>query len=557
MKVVIVGGVAGGASVATRLRRLDESAEIILLERGPYVSFANCGLPYYIGGVIPDRNRLLVQTPEGLRAIFNIEARVHHAVTAIDRQAKTITVHNLSTQTTYTETYDKLVLSPGAAPFVPPIPGRDLDGVFVLRTIPDVDKIKQFIDDQSPRRAVVIGGGFIGIELAENLRLRGLDVTIVEMMDQVLIFLDYEMATLVHQHLQAHSIQLALGDGLKTIEQGPPLQVVLQSDRRIEADMVVLAIGVRPENELAKQAGLDLGVRGTIVTNECLQTSDPDIYAIGDAAQIINLITGDPTNVALAGPASKQGRLVADHIAGRQARYKGAQGTAIVKVFDLTVASTGLGERQLEQKGLAFKSVTIHASSHAGYYPGATPMTLKLLFADDGGRVLGAQIVGQEGVDKRIDVLATAMHASMTVFDLEELELAYAPPYGSTRDPVNIAGLVASNILRGDSGMLYWDDVDHLDPDHDLILDVRYPEEVAAGAIEGAINIPLPELRGRLDEIPHDRRIVVYCQIGQRAYYAYRILAQYGFDVVNLSGGYQSYSSTKTRPFPGDETKEI
>ena len=543
MKVVIVGGVAGGASVATRLRRMDERATIVLLERGPYISFANCGLPYYIGGVIPDRNSLLVQTPEALKATFDVDARVYHAVTEINRSSRVVTVQNETTGETYTETYDKLVLSPGAAPFVPPIAGSDLEDVFVLRTIPDTDAIKAFVDSEGPRRATIVGGGFIGVELAENLHLRGIQVTLVEMLNQILVPLDYEMAAIVHDHLRENEMQLILGDGLKAIEsQGDGLAVVLQSERRVETDMVILAIGVRPENHVAKDAGLELGLRGTIATNEYLQTSDPDIYAIGDASQIVHYITGHPANIALAGPASKQGRLVADHIAGKPVRYQGAQGTSIVKVFDLSVASTGLNERQLGQERIPAQSITIHTANHAGYYPGASPLTLKLIYDPEQGKILGAQVVGKGGVDKRIDVIATAIRAGLTTFDLEEIELAYAPPFGSARDPVNIAGFVASNILRGDSKMLYWQDIKELDPDKDLLLDVRNPDEVDRGAIEGAINIPLPQLRSRLDELPTDRRIVVYCHVGQRAYYAYRILVQRGFDVINLCGGFKTYS---------------
>jgi NADPH-dependent 2,4-dienoyl-CoA reductase/sulfur reductase-like enzyme/rhodanese-related sulfurtransferase len=544
MKVVIVGGVAGGASVATRLRRMDESAEIVLLERGPYISFANCGLPYYIGGVIPERRRLLIQTPAAMRAVFAVDARVHSEVTAIDRQNRAVSVRDLATGRIYSERYDRLVLSPGAFPLVPTFPGHDLPGVFVLRSIPDTDAIKAFVDQNMPSRAVIVGGGFIGLELAENLHLRGIQVTIVEMMSQVLAPLDYEMAAMVHQHLRFHDVRLALNDGLQAIEpKGEGSQsVVLQSGRRVDAEMVILSIGVRPESKVAKEAGLELGIRGTIATNEYLQTSDPDIYAIGDAAQVVHFVTKQPASIALAGPASKQGRMVADHIVGRPVRYKGAQGTAIVKVFDLSVASTGLNERQLTQAGIACQSATIHLANHAGYYPGASPMALKLLFGPDHGEILGAQIVGREGVDKRIDVIATALRAGMTVFDLEELELAYAPPFGAARDPVNIVGFVASNVLRGDAEMIYWNEIVDLDPSQHFVLDVRTPPELLAGAIEGHVNIPLPQLRDRLDEIPRDKRVVVYCQVGQRAYYAYRILAQNGFDAVNLSGGYKTYS---------------
>jgi NADPH-dependent 2,4-dienoyl-CoA reductase/sulfur reductase-like enzyme/rhodanese-related sulfurtransferase len=545
MKVVIVGGVAGGASVATRLRRMDEHAEIVLLERGSYISFANCGLPYYIGGVIPNRGSLLVQTPQALRAAFNVDARIDSEVTQIDRQAKTVTVRNLKTGRQYQEPYDKLVLSPGASPVIPPVPGSDLPGVFALRSIPDMDRIVSFIREREPSRAVVVGGGFIGIELAENLHRRGMQVTLVEMMNQVLAPLDYEMAAMVHQHLRFKQVRLALGDGLKAIaclgDEGE-LGVVLQSDRRVDADMVILAIGVRPEYQLAKDAGLELGVRGTIATNEHLQTTDPDIYAIGDAAQVQHLVTRQPTSVPLAGPASKQGRLVADHIAGRPVRYHGAQGTAIVKVFDLTVATTGMNQRDLDRAGKPYQSAIIHVANHAGYYPGASPMTLKLLFSPE-SEILGAQIVGIDGVDKRIDVLATALRAGLTVFDLEELELGYAPPYGSTRDPVNVIGFVAANILRGDVETVTWEQIAGLDPAADYLLDVRNPPELAGGYIEGAANIPWPQLRERMGEIPRDRRLVVYCQAGQRAYFACRVLSQYGFDTVNLSGGFKTYST--------------
>ncbi len=543
MKVIIVGGVAGGASVAARLRRMDEQAEILLLERGPYISFANCGLPYYVGGVIAERDKLLVQTPEAFRARFNVDVRVLNEVTRIDRAAKQVQVKNLQTGELYVESYDKLVLSPGAAPIVPPLPGVDLPGVFTLRNIPDVDRIVAYLNEKRPARAVVVGGGFIGIELAENLHARGVHVTLVEMLNQVMPPLDYEMAALVHQHLQFKGVRLALNDGIKAIEkgQGNWLSVVLQSDRRADAEMVILAIGVRPECRLAQEAGLELGARGAIVTNVWMQTSDPDIYAIGDAAQVTHIVTGQPTNVPLAGPANKQGHVVADHIVGRDVRYGGVQGTSVVKVFDLTVATTGLNRRQLEQAGISFKSVITHSANHAGYYPGASPMAFKLLFTPE-GKILGAQIVGTEGVDKRIDVVATALRAGLTVFDLGELELAYAPPYGSARDPVNVVGLAAANLLRGDVQTIEWDEIAALDRDANYILDVRNAEELTLGMIDGAHHIPLHSLRARINEIPKDRRIVVYCQVGQRGYYACRILAQHGFNVVNLSGGWKTYS---------------
>ena len=548
MKVVIVGGVAGGASTAARLRRVDEFAEIVLLERGPYISFANCGLPYYIGGVIPERDSLLVTSPETLRAYFNIDARINSEVVRIDRQARQVTVHNLATGQQYQESYDRLVLSPGANPLVPPIPGRDLPGVFALRNIPDMDRIVAYMDEVRPSRAVVVGGGFIGIELAENLHRRGILVTLVEMMNQVMAPLDYEMAAMVHQHMQFKQVRLVLGDGIQAIEprEGNWLSVVLQSGRRADAEMVILAIGVRPEYQLAKEAGLDIGVRGTIATNAHLQTSDPDIYAIGDAAQVTHIVTQEPTNVPLAGPASKQGRMVADHIAGRQAVYKGAQGTAIVKVFDLSVATTGLNQSALDRAGRPYQSAIIHVANHAGYYPGASPMAVKMLFGPE-GQIYGAQIVGMDGVDKRIDVLATALRAGLTVYDLEELELGYAPPYGSTRDPVNIIGFVAANILRGDLAVTTWDQIAELDRDQTFVLDVRNPEELTIGALDRAVNIPLGQLRSRLNEIPKDRHIVVYCQAGQRAYFACRMLNQHGFETVNLSGGFKTYSHAVQR----------
>ena len=543
MKTVIIGGVAGGASTAARLRRMDEYAEIVMLERGPYISFANCGLPYHIGEVIQEREKLLVVTPESLKAMLNIDSRVHNEVLLINRADKTVLVRDLTTGRTYEERYDKLVLSPGASPVVPPLPGVNLPGVFSLRNLPDMDKIKEFIEHQKPMRAVVVGGGFIGLEIAENLQHRGIQVTLIEMLNQVMAPIDYEMAALVHQHLTFKKIRLALGDGLKTIAKGESgwLSVELSSGRKVDAEMVILSIGVRPENQLAKQAGLTLGMRGTIATNEHMQTSDPDIYAIGDATEVTQRLTGSPTNLALAGPASRQGRVVADHICGRDASFKGVIGTSIVKVFDLTVASVGLNEKTLEQMEMPFSSVIIHASNHAGYYPGASPMAFKLLY-DNQGKILGAQIVGIEGVDKRIDVIATAIQGGLTVFDLEELELAYAPPFSSSRDPINIIGFTTANILRGDAQVMTWDQIDKIDRDKATIIDVRLPEELTLGMIDGAINIPLQEIRRQVNEIPKDRPVLLYCQTGQRSYFASRALRQLGFDAYNLTGGYKTYS---------------
>jgi len=543
MKVVIVGGVAGGASTAARLRRMDEKAEIVMLERGPYISFANCGLPYHIGEVIQERDRLLVVTPEKLKAMLNIDSRVNHEVLHINRDSKTIQVRDLQSGESYEESYDKLVLSPGAAPVIPPLPGVDLPGVFTLRNLPDMDRIKTFVDQEKPARAVVVGGGFIGLEVAENLQHRGVQVTLIEMLNQVMAPIDYEMAALVHQHLTFKRVRLALGDGLKSIAKSENnwLQVQTASDRKVDAQMVVLSIGVRPENQLAKDADLDLGLHGTIKTNAHMQTSDPEIYAVGDAIEVTNQITGEPTTLALAGPASRQGRVAADHIAGREASFNGVIGTSVVKVFDLTVASVGLNTRQLEQAGLPHQNVIVHVSNHAGYYPGAAPMAFKLLYSPE-GKIYGAQAVGLDGVEKRIDVIATAILGGMNVFDLEELELAYAPPFSSSRDPVNIIGFSAANVLRGDAKIMHWDQVNGLDRNAITILDVRLPEELALGMIDGAINIPLTQLRQKLNEIPKGRPVLVYCQTGQRSYFAARALNQLGYDAYNLTGGYKTYS---------------
>lgn len=544
MKTIVIGGVAGGASTAARLRRMDEKAEIIILERGPYISFANCGLPYFIGEVISERDKLLVVTPEMLREMMNIDSRVLNEVIAIDRKKKSVTVRNLETGETYEETYDKLVLSPGAGPIVPPLPGVDLPGVFTLRNLPDMDKIKAFVDEKKPARAVVVGGGFIGLEIAENLVDRGVEVTLIEMLDQVMAPIDYEMAALVHQHLTFKRIRLALGDGLKSIGTGKAgwMEVELSSGRKVDTEMVILSIGVRPENKLAKDAGLELGIRGTVVTNEHMQTSDPDIYAVGDVAQVTSRLTDTATALALAGPASREGRVAADHMAGnKKAKFPGVIGTSVVKVFDLTVASVGMNAKALQQAEIPFQNVIIHASNHAGYYPGASPMAFKLLY-NEKGKILGAQAVGIEGVDKRIDVVATAMQAGMTVFDLEDLELAYAPPFSSSRDPVNIIGFTAANILRGDSRVMTWDQVNTLDRNKVTIVDVRLPEELALGMIDGAINIPLQKIRQQVNEIPKDRPVLLYCQTGQRSYFAARILNQLGFEAYNLTGGYKTYS---------------
>lgn len=542
MKVVIVGGVAGGASTAARLRRNDEKAEILLLERGEYISFANCGLPYHIGGVIPERDSLLLLQPEEFKSMFNVEARVKHEVVSIDRKKKTVTVKDWNRDHLYTESYDKLVLSPGAAPIMPPIEGIDLPAIFSLRNVPDMDKIKAFIEEEHPTRVAVIGGGFIGVELAENLQHIGMQVTLVEMMPQVMAPIDFDMAAMVHTHMGFKQVRLALGDGLSKINKVEDGMVVtLQSGKTVDVDMVIMAIGVRPENALAKQADLELGARGTIKTNAQMQTNDPDIYAIGDAAEVLNQISQQRAGLPLAGPASKQGRIVADHIAGKDVAYNGVIGTSVVKVFDLTVAATGLNARALENAGIEFQSAMVHVSNHAGYYPGASPMALKLHFSKD-GKILGAQAVGLDGVDKRIDVVATAIHGEMTVYDLEELELAYAPPFGSSRDPINIIGFVAANALRGTSKLVQWTEIQDLDPAKQVLLDVREDIEVEIDHIEGATHIPWPELRDRMGELPKDKQIIVYCQVGKRGYFAEQILRQAGYDVANLTGGFKTYS---------------
>lgn len=545
MKVLIVGGVAGGASAAARLRRVSESSEIIIFEQGPYVSFANCGLPYHLSGTIKEREQLLVTSAEDLHNLLNLDVRTNQEVLSIDRANKTVTVRDLLNQRDYTESYDKLLLSPGASPIVPPLPGVDCEGVFVLHNIPELDAIVEWIKTHKPRTAVVVGGGFIGLEVAENLVELGLKVDLVEMLNQVMAPLDYEMAAEVHEHLEMHGLELHLGDGLKSIEAGTKssLQVNTSSGLELATDLVILSIGVRPNSKLAKDAGLEMEPRGHICVNSHMQTSDPDIYAVGDAVQIDSRLTGKPTFLALAGPASKQARVAADNIAGREATFKGVIGTSVVKIFDLTVASTGLNSRQLKEAQIPFDSVTAHENNHAGYYPGAAPIQLKLLFGPQ-GQVYGAQAVGTSGVDKRIDVIATAVHGKMTVYDLEELELSYAPPFGSSRDPVNVVGFMAANVLRGDVEVIQWDRIDQLDSNEWAILDVRYPEELSVSALPGAINIPLTELRSLLGELPKEKRLAVICGTGKRSYFAQRILRQNGFDAVNVSGGFKTLNFT-------------
>lgn len=544
MRYLIVGGVAGGATVAARLRRLDEQAEIILFERDEFVSYANCGLPYYIGGTITDRSDLFVQTKAGFTKRFCVDVRVRHEVLSIDSAQKLVRVVDLLSGKEYDERYDKLVLSPGAEPLRPAIEGIDSDKIFTLRSVPDTDKIKTYIQRRKVKRAVIVGGGFIGLEMAENLYMAGAEVFIVEMADQVMAPVDYSMAAIVHQHLLSKGIHLMLGNGVTRFEdRDEELCVSLSDGKQLVADMALLSIGIRPENQLAKSAGLQLGERGGIVVNDYMQTSDPDIYALGDAAEIKNLVTGKPVMIPLAGPANKQGRIVANNIVfGNKSVYRGAMGTSIAKVFDLTVAAVGMNAKQLKKANIPYMESYTHGASHAGYYPGGAMLSVKILFEPDNGRLLGAQVVGQKGVDKRIEMLAQTIQRAGTVYDLAELEHAYAPPYASAKDPVNMAGFVAENILQGLCRIITWREVSSLG-EHVLKIDVRTPKEYQAGTIPGFINIPLDELRSHLDELPKERPIVVTCAVGLRGYLASRILLQHGFtDVRNLSGGYRTWN---------------
>lgn len=548
-KIAIVGGVAGGASAAARLRRLDEDAHIIIFERGEYISYANCGLPYYVGGVIKDKNALLVQTPSRMAKRFNIDVRINSEVEDIDLDRKELVVLNKVTGERYRESFDKLILAPGAEPVKPPIPGIEKANLFTVRDIPRIYALKDYIDKNKPASAAVIGGGFIGLEMVENLRRNGVKVWLVELLNQIMPPLDFDMATYLHRHLREHSVGLCLGDGVVSFDRdGRHTVVNLKSGKQLKVDMVILAVGVRPETILAKKAGLEIGETGGIKVNRHLQTSHPDVYAIGDAVEVVDLINGRPALIPLAGPANKQGRIAANHICGIEDTYKATQGTAIIKVFNMVAACTGNNEKTLKKYGISYLKSYTHSGSHASYYPGATPMAIKLLFSPDDGKILGAQIVGYEGVDKRIDVLATAIRAGMTVYDLQELELAYAPPFSSAKDPVNMAGYVASNILQGIHPVIHWDDLDELDPQNTVLLDVRTQAEYQSGSIPGAINIPLDSLRERMDELPRDKTIVIYCQVGLRGYIATRILMQRGFDkVFNLSGGYTTYSMAKQK----------
>jgi len=540
-KIVIVGGVAGGATAAARLRRLDEQAHIVLIERGEYISFANCGLPYYIGDVIEERDKLLVQTVEGMSRRFNLDIRHLSEVISINRKDKTVTIQNLQTNESYEESYDALILSPGASPIIPPIPGlEDTTNVFTLRNIPDTDRIRSFVDENNPEKATVIGGGFIGLEMAENLAERGIKVTLIEMANQVMAPLDIEMAGIVHRHLREKGIKLILNDGVKAFD-NEGQTITLESGKEVTTDLTILSIGVQPENALAKDAGLKIGEHGGILVDEYLQTSDESIYAIGDAIEVKDFICQDQTMIPLAGPANKQGRIVANNIYNREETYHGTLGTSVVKVFDLTVATTGLNEKILRNKDLTYKVLHIHPMSHAAYYPGATPLSLKVIFNPETGRIYGAQAIGESGVEKRIDVIATAISGQLTVFDLADLELSYAPPYSSAKDPVNMAGYVAENIVKDGIETIQWHEVDQLVKEGGMLIDVRGAEVFAKGAIEGSVNIPLNELRDRLNEIPKDKPIYTTCQTGLSSYIAARILKGHGFDVKNLDGSWLTY----------------
>ncbi|MGE5372236.1 MAG: FAD-dependent oxidoreductase [Solirubrobacterales bacterium] len=542
-RIVIVGGVAGGASAAARLRRLDEDAEIIMFERGPDISYANCGLPYYVGNVINDRYKLLVQTPQGMSRRFGLDVRVLSEVIRINREAKTVEVRDLQSGNTYTERYDVLILSPGARPLLPNIPGVTLPSVFTIRNVPDSDRIKQWIEQQRPEHVVVVGGGFIGLEMVENLLEHRVQVSLVEMSAQVMPPLDPEMAALVHRVLRRQGVELFLSEQVtELVEIEQVTAVRLASGKELRADMVIVGAGNQPETALAAEAGLALGATGGIAVDEHLRTSDEAVYAVGDAIEVRSFVGGQPALIPLAGPANRQGRLVADIICGREAKYEGTLGTAIAKLFDLVIANTGMNEKRLRAAGRKYQVSYTHPAAHATYYPGGVPMAMKLIFDPENGAILGAQIIGAKGVDKRIDVLAAAIRKNLTVFDLQELELAYAPPFSSAKDPVNMAGYVAGNIIRGDMAVFHWHEVQDLAAKGGILVDVRTPAEFREETIPGSINIPVDVLRERLSELPADRPLLIFCRVGLRGYLASRILTQHGFkDVKNLSGGWLTY----------------
>ncbi len=545
-RVLIVGGVAGGASAAARIRRLSEAAEVVIFERGEHISFANCGLPYHIGNVIHERDRLLVQTPQQMKKRFRVDVRTRSLVLGVDRSRQEITVRDLADDREYTERYDTLILSPGAEPVRPNIPGAAAERVFTLRSMADMDAIKRVIDAERPTRALIVGGGYIGLEMTEALVERGLHVTLVELEPQVMGTLDAEMAFPLHQELRARGVELLLSTSVMGIQEAgnKTLDVQLSSGELRPADLVVLAVGVRPEVNLAREAGLAIGAKGGIVVNEQMQTSDPNIYAVGDAVEVVDFIGGHAALIPLAGPANRQGRVAANNICGRRSAYPGTQGTAICKVFGLAAAVTGLNEKNLKRAGKRYEKIYVHPAHHAGYYPGASQISLKLLFDPESGKILGAQGVGARGVDKRIDVIATAMRAGMTVQELQDVELCYAPPFGSAKDPVNYAAFVAANVIAGDMPVCHADEV--VEPGNGkLLVDVRSPMEVKAGTIPGAVNVPVDDLRDRLSELPRDKELLVFCQVGLRGYLACRILSQAGFKCRNLTGGYKTWCAAR------------
>lgn len=540
MKTVIIGGVAGGASAAARLRRLDESAEIIILERGEYVSFANCGLPYYIGGAITNQNNLTLQTPESFRARFNIDVRVNNEALKINPDAKTILVNDLKSDSSYTESYDNLILSPGAEPIKPNIDGINSDFIFTLRNIPDTIKIKQYIENAMPKSAVVVGGGYIGVEMAENLKEAGLEVSIVELADHLIAPLDFDMAADVHRYIKSKGINLYLNNGVKAIDD----HTVILQNGNIHADMVILSVGVRPETSLAQECGIKTNKRGSIIVDRNMKTNIPHIYAVGDAVEVDDFVTKSPAFIPLAGPANKQGRIAADNITGIPSEYNGTQGSAVLKLFDMTVATTGINEKSAKTAEIDYDKTYIYSGSHASYYPGANNMSIKALWDKKTLKILGAQIVGFDGVDKRMDVLAAAIRFGAKITDLTELELCYAPPFGSAKDPINMLGFVAENIITGKIKQFFWNDVEGLPRDGSItLLDVRTYTEVQRGKIDGFINIPLDSLREHILEIPKDKPVYVHCHSGLRSYIACRILIGNGYECFNLAGGWRLYES--------------
>ena len=543
MKVVIIGGVAGGATAAARIRRLDENAQIIVFERSGYISYANCGLPYYIGGVIQDKNDLTLQTPESFWRRFRVDMRVKHEVIAIRPEEKTVQVRNLNTGDVFEESYDKLIISTGAKPTQPRLPGVGLEKLFTLRTVEDTFKIKEYIDKNNPKSVVLAGGGFIGLELAENLRELGMDVTIVQRPKQLMNPFDADLAAFIHAEMRKHGVKLALGHTVEGFEENDGgVDVLLKDEQPLHADMVVLAIGVTPDSALVKEAGLELGIKGSIVVNDRMETSEKDIYAVGDAVQVKHYVTGEDALISLAGPANKQGRIVADNVCGGDSRYLGSQGSSVIKVFDMTAATTGINETNAKKAGLDVEKVILSPMSHAGYYPGGKVMTMKVVFEKITYRLLGAQIVGYEGVDKRIDVLATAIHVGMKATQLKDLDLAYAPPYSSAKDPVNMAGFMIDNISKGVLKQWFLEDVDKLPRDGSaVLLDTRTVGEYSRGHIDGFINIPVDELRERLDEVEKGKPVYVICQSGLRSYIATRILAENGYECYNFAGGFRFY----------------